>query len=280
MGLGARIIIALRLLFLGILVTTLASGSPAPRAKTHLVIVGGGDRPAASNRKFFEWAGAKHANILVVSWGTTDSQEYYQAFADTIQPLGPSKIQMAPAYAEMPGKKNKFLEQVKEATGVWFTGGDQKMIMSFVRDQEIRDALVDKYRSGVVFGGTSAGCAIMADVMINGDGRMDVIDGNEVGVEPGLGLFSGPLIDQHFIARSRENRLFGLVLKFPDKLGIGIDESTAIAVEDGDRFTVIGNSYVMLVSSNNLSNGLSLQLLKDGDTYSIANRSPLSIASR
>lgn len=249
-------------------------------AQTRLIVVGGGLRPHASNELFFRWSGGNNARILVPAWGTDDSEGYYQAFADDILPMGPKSMEMAPAVSDMPAKKAIFLQQLRNATGVWFTGGDQNLIMTIVQDAQLRDALRLAFARGVVFGGTSAGCAIMSDPMITGLGDMSVIDGSKVGIAQGLGLLPGPFLDQHFLARQRQNRLFGLVLKFPDRLGIGIDEGTAIAIEDGDRFTVLGTSYVTIASShsNYGTQRLNMELLQNGDTFSLSRRQKLSPA--
>jgi cyanophycinase-like exopeptidase len=47
----------------------------------------------------------------------------------------------------------------------------------------------------------------------------------------GLGFLRGVAIDQHFTQRGRQRDLQSLVDTYPQLLGIGIDESTAIVVE-------------------------------------------------
>ncbi len=89
-----------------------------------------------------------------------------------------------------------------------------------------------RHAEGVVFGGTSAGAAVMSLRMITGEGDFTVIDGDQVEVRAGLGLLPGVIVDQHFVKRQRENRLFGLVLKHPDERGVGIDEGTALLVDE------------------------------------------------
>jgi cyanophycinase len=120
--------------------------------------------------------------------------------------------------------------------------------MDVLADPELLAATKARFAAGVVFGGTSAGAAVMSLRMITGEGDFTVIDGNEVEVRPGLGLVEGVIVDQHFVRRQRENRLFGLVLKYPGERGVGIDEETALLVPEGPP-EVVGKVIVILVDA-------------------------------
>ncbi|CAA9555980.1 MAG: Cyanophycinase [uncultured Thermoleophilia bacterium] len=53
-------------------------------------------------------------------------------------------------------------------------------------------------------------------------------------------------MDQHFVRRKRHNRLVSLVLERPVRLGVGIDESTALVVEPDGRWRVAGASAAVV----------------------------------
>ena len=125
--------------------------------------------------------------------------------------------------------------------------------------------------AGVVFGGTSAGAAVMSARMITGDGDFTVIDGEKVGVRPGLGLVEGVIVDQHFVKRQRQNRLFGLVLKHPGERGVGIDEDTALLVTGGRYAEVVGRGPVVLVDAKG-SDRLEVTLLRAGQRTDLRQR--------
>ena len=57
-------------------------------------------------------------------------------------------------------------------------------------------------------------------------------------------MLDSVIIDQHFIVRSRYNRLLSALAKFPDHICIGIDESTAIIV-DKNTVMVTGEGQVV-----------------------------------
>lgn len=104
-----------------------------------------------------------------------------------------------------------------------------------------------KYNSGTPFGGTSAGAAVMSDPMVTGEADLKILDGKKVGVRKGLGLLPNVIFDQHFLARQRHNRLFGLVMVNSNMLGVCINEDTAVLIEDNRRLTVNGATQVMFI---------------------------------
>jgi cyanophycinase len=258
------------LLFRGAFVALALAGTGTAHAAERLVIIGGGDRPRQALARFVEWArGPAGARILVVSWATESPRESFDSFRDDLAPFEPDAVEPAPPRPLTASGKAVFLGQLSRATGVFFTGGDQSRIMEVLRDSELFGALRARYKAGVVFGGTSAGAAIMSERMITGEGDFTVVDAAKVEIRPGLGLLSGAIVDQHFIKRQRENRLFGLVLAHPEERGIGIDEGTAILVEDGHRALVVGSSQVMLVDAGP-KDSLVLTLLRAGQTFEVS----------
>jgi cyanophycinase len=67
---------------------------------------------------------------------------------------------------------------------------------------------------------------------------------DNIEIVEGLGLLNSAIVDQHFIVRSRHNRLLSAVLE--NRMdGIGIDESTAIIIQ-GDSAAVVGESQVIV----------------------------------
>jgi cyanophycinase len=106
-----------------------------------------------------------------------------------------------------------------------------------------------------VVAGTSAGAMCMAENMITG--------GTEK-VECGLGLSLIPqlIIDTHFIERDRLPRLTEAVSIYPNRIGVGISENTAIIIKNG-KFRVIGYGSVTILNSSNL------KVLSPGDKYNI-----------
>ena len=249
-------------------------GAPS-LAQQRLVVVGGGKRPPEAMKRFVEWAGGKKANILVIPWATSEPEASFEYLRKDMAELGTSSIVLAPVAPLTEEKKSTFLAQLNSSTGVFFTGGDQVRTMEVLKDISLADALRARYESGVVFGGTSAGAAIMSTQMITGEGDFTVIDGGKVQTVVGLGLLPDDVIvDQHFIKRQRQNRLFGLVLQSGRKYGIGIDEDTALLVTDNRFGEVVGARQVMTVIPAKREGGLFVQMLKPGEWLDLRKREP------
>ena len=238
-------------------------------AQQRLVIVGGGPRPTGALARFVEWAGKERAHILIIPWATEHPDAAFKSLKDDFTPFPTEAIEAAHAAPLNDAAKVKFMSQLKQATGVFFSGGDQARIMNVLTDESLLQALRKRYEEGVVFGGTSAGTAIMSRRMITGEGDFKMIDGAKVDTRAGLALLPDHVIvDQHFIKRQRENRLFGLMLEGRERFGLGIDEGTALLVSDNRKAEVVGTSQVMFIAGGR-NHSLSLRLLKSGDTIDL-----------
>jgi len=194
--------------------------------------------------------------------------------------------------ATMPGK----VKILDDAAGVFFTGGDQIKITSQIGDTPIFQRIREIYDDGGVIAGTSAGAAVMSETMLveGGDENSHVIAGS-VRMAPGLGLISGVIVDQHFMERGRFGRLIGAVAQNPKNLGIGIDEQTAIVVERGNGFYVLGSGGVYVVDGTGVTYSnvaeedphktisiynVRMHMLSQGDRFDLLNRIPRQMKGR
>jgi cyanophycinase len=263
-----------------VVAAALAARASHAAPETRLVIVGGGERPREAMARFVEWGGGASARLLVVAWASGEPRASCDALIEELRLQGPGHAECAPFVAlDAEGKagrlepeaRARFLSQLAAATGVFFSGGDQARIMDVLADAALLRAVRERHAQGVVFGGTSAGAAAMSARMITGEGDFTVIDGEKVGVREGLGLLPGAIVDQHFVKRQRQNRLFGLVLKHPGERGVGIDEDTALLVVAGRRGEVVGKGPVVLVDAVGPSR-LEVTLLRSGESVDLRRR--------
>ena len=140
---------------------------------------------------------------------------------------------------------------VDEASVIFFTGGDQLRITSLIGGTPLYDTLQKRSNEGCYFVGTSAGASVMSDVMIVGGEEEESPKKSTLNMSAGLGLIKNTLIDQHFAQRGRIGRLLSGVCQNPEVLGVGIDEDTAIVIND-DELTVIGSGAVYFVDGRNI----------------------------
>lgn len=239
-------------------------------SQERLLVIGGGDRTPDILQKIAEESGGEKGKLLVIPWAGGEQQEYFDAFKKDVEAV--SKIQfIKSAFRPLTNEtKAEFLQQLKEATGIYFTGGDQNRVMEVLQDKQLLQAIKDKYNSGTFFCGSSAGTAVMSKIMITGEGDFKVIDGNKVETKEGIGLLSEIIVDQHFIVRQRQNRLLGLVLKYPQQLGVGIDEDTALFIKNNRISEVFGNSQIMIFDGR--KEPMQVFFLKKGDKFDLIKR--------
>lgn len=237
-----------------------------------LLVVGGGARPAEAMKTFVGWSGGNRSRILVITWASNIPEESFEALDRNFQEAGAGIVEQAPVRPLDTVKRARFIEQLNNATGVFFTGGDQNRIMNVLADDQLLQLLKAKYNSGTPFGGTSAGAAVMSDPMITGEADLKALDGKKVGVRKGLGLVPNVIFDQHFLVRQRHNRLFGLIIENPKMLGIGIDEDTAVLIEDNRKLTVSGKTQVMFVHSKNVKGPFLVSFLRANQIFDLSKR--------
>ena len=255
-----------------VLVFLMAANSAS--AQERLLVVGGGTRPPEAMKKFVEWAGNEKARILIVTWASGEPAESFAGLRKNFSTLPASSVEHAPVAPLDAAEREQFVTQVATATGIFFSGGDQNRIMDVLADEGLLKLLKEKYAGGVAFGGTSAGAALMSDPMMTGEADLKILDGTKVGIRKGLGLLPNAIFDQHFLVRQRHNRLLGLVMQNPAMLGIGIDEDTAVLIEDNRRLEVAGATQVMFVDAKNRNGAMLIHLLKPGERFDLRKRKP------
>ena len=222
-----------------------------------LMIAGGGELPEEVQRQFVEMAGGGAARLVIIA-GVYVDDEYVANYFDEWQRCGPASVHVLNASSRAEADDDQFSRALDDATGVWLGGGQQTWLTSCYRgtvtERKIRQVLD---RNGIV-GGTSAGAAVMSDVMITG-GR------KKPSVGRGFGFLPGVIIDQHFIKRNRFSRLRRVVEENPKLVGIGIDESTALIVSlSTRRVCVVGQSSIVVC----LPEKIGRQYRVDVDFYS------------
>lgn len=139
-------------------------------------------------------------------------------------------------------------QMLTQASGIFFTGGDQLRITSVLGGTSFHHALMEAWSRGLVVAGTSAGASMMSGTMIVAGDAEQTPARNAVNMARGMGLWEDAVIDQHFSQRGRIGRLLAAVAQNPQTLGVGIDENTAAIVElNNHRLTVWGEGTVLVV---------------------------------
>lgn len=257
-----------------------AAPDPAVAApKGTLVIAGGGKLPDAIYAAFVQASGGKGARIAILPAASGEPKESAQAMVDRLGKLGAVPVVVDPRHRAEADAAASW-DSVKACTGFWFTGGDQKRIHDLVVGTKLHRLLLEAYRSGAAVGGTSAGAAAMTALMIEGADDVGSAAPGTYKTIPGLGFLAGAIVDQHFLKRTRHNRLLSLLMEHPDHLGLGVDEGAALLVKDG-RLRVLGDASVLVLDPSAMEvrgasfRNLRVHLLGSGQGLDLTTRKPL-----
>jgi cyanophycinase len=229
-----------------------------------LVIIGGALRADTADvwSRVVALAGGPGARIAVFPSAAGNPERSGQNTAAILRRYGadpfvvPIAVQLAGTEFRAAADDAALARRIREAGGAFFVGGDQARItQALVRADGSRSAALDAvwelYRGGGVVAGTSAGAAVMSRTMFRDVPDVlaalsaELRDGNEMA--QGLGFVGDKvLIDQHFLVRGRFARLLPAMLKHGYKLGLGIDENSALVVR-GEEIEVVGYRGALLI---------------------------------
>ncbi|HYE28040.1 MAG TPA: cyanophycinase [Allosphingosinicella sp.] len=261
------------------------------RRRGCLIIIGGGeDRDPEGERKILrEVAKHVHGGKLVIATVASHRPDgYFADYQRGFEGLGIGElVELYIEERSRAGDRDK-LSVLDDATGIFFSGGDQLRITSQIGDTGIEAKVRALYERGGVVAGTSAGASVMSETMlIKGTSKVTHRIG-DLHMAPGMGLMRDVIIDQHFAERGRFGRLIGAIAHNPRILGLGLDEDTAAVVE-GDRFKVIGSGAVYVVDGSDISysniaearpdqalsmHNMRVHVLSDDDSFDLQTRRP------
>jgi len=239
-------------------------------ARGRLVAIGGGDiseGDAPLLKEFVKLARGARARIVVMTVATDDPQAAATQYKNAFKRLGVDDVKAVDVSARADVSVPESLEAIENATGLFFTGGDQLHITSLLGGTEMQALMHRRYERGLVIGGSSAGAAMMSNSMIIGGDGEDNPKVGAVEIGPGMDLIIGAIIDTHFSQRGRYGRLLTAVAHYPQDLGIGIDEETAMIVNKNE-FEVAGKGAVTIIDGGTMTY-TSLPYAEDGDGLSL-----------
>lgn len=256
----------LRSFFITIIVLFAQLSFAQTSARGKLFIIGGGNRTPLLMQSLVKTADLKstdYAVVLPMSSGSSDTSFLYFK-NDWITVSNKPLVNFNFTAANV--NYQPWLDSLMNAKLVFITGGDQERFMKVVEKTPVYDAIHRAYEKGSVIAGTSAGAAVMSAFMITGRELSDTayyptfkkLKDKNIELKKGLGLITGAIIDQHFIVRSRYNRLLSALALYPKLTCIGIDEETAVIVS-GNNIEVAGDRQVVV-----MKNPVDLKVKKDG----------------
>ncbi len=250
------------------LILSLVANGLAAKERGYLLIIGGGSKPPEALNEFV--ALSQNGPILVITSASGVPEESGPSVVDQFKKAGANQVSWLHIDSSEMANADSVVKKIESSSAIFFTGGVQERLMQRLGATKSEAAIKALYfEKGGIIGGTSAGAAVMSQVMITGNELINKdttdafvsIQAKNIETKKGFGFLDRVIIDQHFVARKRHNRLISLVLENPKLVGIGIDEDTAILVYPNHKFRVYGKGSVVVYDAKKAK---SIQVNKSG----------------
>ena len=271
---------------------------PEKSKRDRTLIIIGGHEDKDEDRIILKAVATKTGGgkLVIVTAASNRQNELADDYETVFRGLGVRHVYKLKIESREDAMSEKSVGILDDADTVFFTGGDQLKITSQLGLTPVCLRLQEIYDSGGTIAGTSAGASVMSTtMMVGGSDETTMRLGEGIKLAPGLGFIDDVIIDQHFSERGRIGRLIGAVAQNPRSLGIGIDENTAIIVEQDNRFTVVGEGGVCVVDGTDMSYSnitdedgdraltvfdLRIHVLSQSDTFNCSTRTPTARAAK
>jgi len=250
--------------------------------KGTLIIVGGGSTDGTGIvEKFIQIAGGPDKKFVVVptAGGNKNDDGSIRAY-DEAQIVGSwlkrglKSVKMLHTPDPKVADTEAFVKELKDADAVWFNGGRQwNIVDSYAGTRTLAEFQKVLERGGVI-AGSSAGATIQGQYLVRGDtSGPNVMMTQEPNHLAGFKFLRRSAIDQHINTRNRWDDLIPVIKKYPQYLGIGLSEGTAIVVT-GDKFEVMGKWKVAVHDNTRLYQPWEKPyfVLSLGDVYNMKTR--------
>jgi len=208
-------------------------------------------------QRFVDLSGGKRARITVVPTASSTPDEVGQNYVDVFTKLGAASVEVLDVKTREDANADATLEMLGRASGIFVTGGAQANLVSLLVGTLAMDCIRLRNAEGVIVAGTSAGASVVASHMMLGGtglaGNSNDAAARKAMVElvAGFGLLQDIIVDQHFSARGRMGRLLSIYAANPGLLGVGLDEDTAVVIDQEGILETLGTGMVTIVDGRN-----------------------------
>jgi cyanophycinase len=264
-----------------------------PDRKTSLIAIGGGemsDTREVLDEILRHLQTKPNPRLAVMTVATNHSEEAAAKYNALFRRLGIKHVDVVDVSQRDDSFNEDSLKKIQTAHGLFFTGGDQLNITSLLGGTPLHNLIYERYKKGILIAGTSAGAAMMSSSMIISGSSDAPPKVSGVAIAPGMDLIDSTIIDTHFSQRGRHGRLLTAIAHYPQVLGLGIDERTAMVFRNGE-FKVIGEGVVTVFDGRHMHYsdlpyrkddqtvgmfGVDIHVLPSGYRYNMKDREPLA----
>ncbi len=259
-----------------------------------LMVGGGGENYGAWSDEPYGWFVEKAGYGKIINIDVDEASDWYPTYFESLGAnITSYNLQIATV-----AEANSFTvyQELLSADGIFIEGGDQWDYISTWKNTYVQSAIQSVYVNGGVIGGTSAGLAVLGEVVF--DGEHGSLTSDQAAYNPYhyrvsmtddfLNILPGVFTDSHFNDRGRLARLTVMLARRnqeneEDLLGIGVEYKTAFCVDENMIGTVYGEMVTIIHQSDSseiqctanepprFTNIVFNQLL-DGDQYDLSSR--------
>jgi len=211
------------------------------------------------------------SQIEIITTASVIPEEVGENYILAFSKLGCKKIGVIHIKNREDTLKPEYIERIKKADGVMFTGGNQLRLSMIFGGSEFLKILTYRYlNEDFVISGTSAGAMAMSNTMIFQGSSTGALLKGEVKITTGLALIKDVIIDTHFVTRGRFGRLAQAVTCNPGCIGIGLGDDTGVLITEGNKMEAIGSGLVLIFDGYAIRYS-NIADVKDGTPISIEN---------
>jgi cyanophycinase len=217
------------------------------------IVIGGAEdkvRDRVILDRFVALAGSRRSTIVVVSTASSFGALAAERYRDIFVGLGAREVRPIVAQARTEANEPAVEKQLRTATGIFLTGGNQLRLSSTIGGTLLARTILERFHEGVVVAGTSAGASAMSSHMIAFGASGSTPKQRMAQIAAGIGILPNVIVDQHFQQRNRIGRLLALVALNPALLGIGVDEDTAGIVDPDGVMEIVGRGSITIVDGS------------------------------
>lgn len=215
---------------------------------------------------------SKFKPIEIITTGSRVPKVVRRSYERVFDKIGYGK----PGFMDIksPGQANRkaFLDRIIKAGAVFFSGGDQYRLARILANTDLIQLIKYRYYSDKNFllAGTSAGAMALSDIMIQEGRVVEAMIAHNLKMCPGLNIISNLIIDTHFIKRGRFGRLAQAIVQYPDHLGVGLGEDTALIIKNGVDTECRGSGMVVIIDGHHITTS-NIKDVKKGEPISVQN---------
>ena len=146
--------------------------------------------------------------------------------------------------------KDEFLKQVKNASMIYFSGGDPGYLYSTLSDTPLWKLVLSQYKNGTILAGSSAGTMVMGNYVLSNAQRLS--SGEKPSWDKSFGLVKFSILPHYDYVVREMSEVFQGALKSGSEKELqllGIDEDTAMVIFNDKKVEIMGEGSVHILEN-------------------------------